>query len=275
MHRERLRELSKSSPISHTPQSVVSTNDSALEKPAASKPENAALPNNKGESNSFANTLDYGILSARFNSMFMWPLLLLTHEARSAEEGELRKEFAVGDFEKTLVSNQRNAAVNAVQREVGKGSNEQRNILCNQNIYKDSLISTKMNDNKSIEKPNMSNNQQKQTKSIEKPNMSNNQQKQTKSIEKPNMSNNQQKQTKSIEKPNMSNNQQKQTNLRQLKRKRKKAFVESSEDSDESIDDSDFSNEDFSVGKQTGSGSSATNAASIGKESLRSRKRTR
>ena len=259
MHRERLRELSKSSPISHTPQNVVSTNDSALEKPAASKPENAALPNNKGESNSFANTLDYGILSARFNSMFMWPLLLLTHEARSAEEGELRKEFAVGDFEKTFVSNQRSAAVNAVQREVGKGSNEQRNVLCNQNIYKDSLISTKMNDNKSIEKPNMSNNQQKQTKSIEKPNMSNIQQ----------------KQTKSIEKPNMSNNQQKQTNLRQLRRKRKKAFVESSEDSDESIDDSDFSDEDFSVGKQTGSGSSATNAASIGKESLRSRKRTR
>ena len=32
---------------------------------------------------SFTNTRDYKLLSARFNAMFIWPLLLLTHEARN------------------------------------------------------------------------------------------------------------------------------------------------------------------------------------------------
>ena len=88
MHREKLEEISRRSPCNQSSDT------------RGSMPTGGALLDSSQQDASFANTHDYNVLSSRFHALFMWPLLLSTHEARSINDNILTKELVSAQREK-------------------------------------------------------------------------------------------------------------------------------------------------------------------------------
>ena len=104
LHREKLSTMSKSSPLYQT-DSVYHIDENQREAATDSMSNSGAISNRNVLSKShcapFANTPDYKTLSARFNALFMWPLLLLTHEARRLDRNGPTKEIVGGQNEQS------------------------------------------------------------------------------------------------------------------------------------------------------------------------------
>lgn len=93
LHSKRLREICN---MSNSDQSSQNSEEkiSAIAQENNSKnakPVGAAVPVDRTKATSFPFTRDYRLLSARFNALFQWPLLLFTHEARKVDASRSMK----------------------------------------------------------------------------------------------------------------------------------------------------------------------------------------
>ena len=110
----------------------------------------------------FADTHDYSILSARFNALFMWPLLLLTHKARSIDKKAPSKELVLGPHVKPCAKTHGSMIV---QHHSSKNSlNERQEPICNRIARADPSVVTKENVGESHVNHKKRNTQKKQKK---------------------------------------------------------------------------------------------------------------
>ena len=154
LHREKLEGISKGSPFNQASNNLGDINGKGKETPASSITNPYRGP--------FADTHDYNILSARFNALFMWPLLLLTQKARSIDKKAPLKELVLGQ---QVQPRGRTHGSMIVQQHSSENSlNERQEPIPNRIVREDSSIVTKESLNESHENHKKRNTQKKQKK---------------------------------------------------------------------------------------------------------------
>ena len=128
MHREKLEEISRSSSFSQSSDTL------------GSMPAGGALLDSSLQTASFANTHDYNVLSSRFDALFMWPLLLSTHEARSINDNTLTKELVSAQREKPRAEIPTRTAVQQLKPESSLSARQE--LVCNRIVREDPLVCT-------------------------------------------------------------------------------------------------------------------------------------